>query len=34
VPGSYRVAVTPSKSNRKYALTVEECREAPNGNLD
>jgi len=24
-PGSYRVAVSPSESNRRYALTVEEC---------
>ncbi len=24
-PGSYRVAISPSKSDRRYALTVEEC---------
>jgi hypothetical protein len=24
-PGSYRLAVSPSKSDRRYALIVEEC---------
>ena len=28
-PGSYKVAVSPSKADRRYAVLVEECQESP-----
>jgi hypothetical protein len=28
-PGSYKAAISPSKSDRRYAVLVEECQESP-----